>query len=77
MFSIKYNTLVKVIVNRESFLYSDWLPLIAGNSISFVGFINTFRGVFRIKGITVVRPFTTGIALFFRIPNFSRPGVAL
>jgi len=69
--------LVKVVVNGKGLLYSDWFPLIAGNSTGFIGFINTFRGIFRTKGITVMRPFITGIALFFRIPNFPRPGIAL
>jgi len=69
--------LVKVVVDGEGLLYSDWLPLIARNSTGFVGFINTFRGVFCTKGITVVRLFTTGTALFFRVPDFPRPGVAL
>jgi len=68
---------VKVIVDGEGLLYSDWFPLIAGDSINLVGLINTFRGVFRIKGITGVRPFTTGIVLFLRVPGFPRPGVAL
>jgi len=69
--------LVKVVVNGEGFFYSDWLPLTTGNSISFVGFINTFRGIFRTKGIIIIRPPTTRIALFLRIPNFPKPGVAL
>jgi len=69
--------LVKVIVDGEGLLYSDWLPLIAGNSISFVGLISTFRGIFYTKGITVIRPPTTGTALLLRIPDFPRPGVAL
>jgi len=68
---------VKIIVDREGLLYSDWLPLTVGDSISFVGFINTFRGVFRTKGITGVRPPIIGTALFFRVPDFPRPGVAL
>jgi len=68
---------VKVIVNGEGFLYSNWLPLIVGDSTGFVGFINTFRGIFRTKGITVIRPLTTGTILFLRVPDFPRPGVAL
>ena len=69
--------MVKVIVDGEGLLYSDWLPLTAGNNIGFVSLINTFRGIFRIKGITIMHPPTTGTALFLRIPNFPRPGVAL
>jgi len=69
--------LVKVIVDGEGLLYSDWLPLIAGNSTGFVGFISTFRGVFYIKGITVARPPTIRIALFLRVFNFPELGVAL
>ena len=69
--------MVKVIIDREGLFYSNWLPLIAGDSIGFVGFINTFKGIFYIKGITIIRLFTTGIALFFRIPNFLRFRVAL
>ena len=69
--------MVKVVVDREGLLYSDWLPLTAGNSTGFIGLINTFRGVFRTKGITIMRPLITGTTLFLRIPNFPRPGVTL
>ena len=69
--------MVKVIIDGEGLFYNNWLTLIAGNSIGFVGFINTFRGVFCIKGITIMRPFITGITLFLRISDFPRPGVAL
>ena len=69
--------MVKVIVNREGLLYSDWFLLIAGNSTGLVGLISTFRGIFYTKGITVVRPFTTGTTLFLRVSDFPGPGVAL
>jgi len=69
--------LVKVIVNGEGLFYSDWFPLIARNNTGFIGFINTFRGIFRTKGITIIYPPTTKTALFLRIPNFPKPGVTL
>jgi len=69
--------MVKVIVDGEGLFYSNWLLLITGDSISFVGFINTFRGIFCIKGIIIIYPFIIGTTLFFRIPNVSRPGAAL
>jgi len=67
---------VKVIVNGENLLYSNWLPLITKDSTSLVGLINTFRGIFRTKGITIVRPPTTGTTLFLQVPDFPRPEVA-
>ena len=69
--------MVKIIVNREGLFYSNWFPLITKNNTSFVGFINIFKSIFYTKGITIIRFFTTKITLFFQIPNFPRPKVAL
>ena len=57
--------MVKVVIDGEGLLYSNWLPLTAGNSTGFVGFINTFRGIFRTKGITIIRPLLLKLPCFF------------
>jgi len=64
-------------MGKAKLLYSNWLPLTTKDSINFVNLINTFRGIFRTKGITIIRPPTTETTLFLRIPDFPRPGVAL
>jgi len=76
-FGAKYSAVVKVIIDGEGLLYSNWLPLTARNNTNLVSLINTFRGVFRTKSITNIRPPTTKTTLFLRVPNFPRPGVAL
>ena len=76
-FNAKYSALVKVVVDKEGLLYSNWLPLTTKNNTGLISLINTFRGIFRTKGITIICPPTTGTALFLQIPNFLKPGIAL